>query len=83
LGRLISKKRIEFRCDNHSLVDAITKGSSREDMVMHLLRCLWFFTAVFNIHITASHIPGVMNTLADLLSRNQLKKFFLMHPKAS
>jgi len=82
-SRLISKKRIEFRCDNCSLVDAITKGSSREDMVMHLLRCLWFFTVVFDIHITASHIPGVMNTSADLLSRNQLKKFLLMHPKAS
>ena len=77
-----SKKRVEFRCDNHSLVDAVTKGSSRENMVMHLLKCLWFLTAVFDIYITASHIPGVLNTAEDLLSKNQPKKMLLMHPLA-
>ena len=53
--RPISKKRVEFRCDNRNLVDAFTKGSSKEGMVMYLLRSLWFFTAVFDIDITASH----------------------------
>ena len=82
-GKLLSKQRVEFRCDNHSLVDAITKGSSKEDMVMHLLRSLWFFTVVFDIEITTSHIPGVQNTAADLLSRNQLEGFLVMNPLAS
>ena len=81
--KLLSKQRLKFRCDNHSLVDAITKGSSKEEMVMHLLRNLWFFTAVFDIEITASHIPGVQNTAADLLSRNQLERFLVMNPLAS
>ena len=44
-GPPILRKKLEFRCDNHSLVDAINKGSSKEPMVMHLLRCLWFFSA--------------------------------------
>ena len=29
-GPLILQKKLEFRCDNHSLVDAINKGSSKE-----------------------------------------------------
>ena len=49
---------------------------------MHLLRSLWFFTAVFDIEITVSHIPGVQNTAADLLSRNQLERFLVMNPPA-
>lgn len=79
-SRLISKKRVEFKCDNHSLVDVTKKGSSKEDIVMHLLRCPLVCYAVFDIHVTVSHIPVVLNTLADLLSR---ERFLLMHPQAS
>ena len=82
-GPLLSKRSIEFHCDNRSLVDAIKKGSSRDDMVLHLLRCLWFFTAIFNIKITTSHIPGVSNSSADMLSRNQAKDFLVANPQAS
>ena len=82
-GPLLSKKHTEFHCDNQSLVDAINKGSSKDDMVMHLLRCLWFFTAIFNIRITATHIPGVTNTAADMLSRNQASNFLTANPQAS
>ena len=75
-GSVISRKRVEFLCDNRSLVEAITKGSSIDKTVMHLLRCLRFF------HVTASHLSGVENTTADQLSRNQLKQFLISHPLA-
>ena len=81
-GSIINRKKVEFLCDNRSLVEAITKGSSKDTTVMHLLRCLWFLTASSDIHITASHLPGVQNSAADLLSRNQLKQFFILHPQA-
>ena len=55
----LARAHIEFQCDNRSLVEAIRKGASKDLMVMHLLRCLWFFQALFNITINASHIPGV------------------------
>ena len=61
-GPLLSKKHTEFHCDNQSLVDAINKDSSKDEMVMHLLRCLWFFTAIFNIRITA---PRTSLTFSD------------------
>ena len=55
-GCLLPQKSLEFKCDNENLVDANNKGSSKEPIVMHLLRCLWFFSAIFEVKISASHI---------------------------
>ena len=52
-------------------------------MVMHLLRCLWFFQALFDISVHVSHIPGVHNCVADMLSRNQVPKFLQLYPQSS
>jgi len=82
-GPLLSGSRVEFHCDNSSVVDSITKGSSKEVMVMHLLRCLWFFSAHFDIRISARHIPGISNTAADQLSRNRLSEFQKLNPHTS
>jgi len=71
---------VEFHCDNLGLVAAINKGSSLDETVMHLIRCLCFFTAVFGIHITATHIAGIANKAADMLSRNQSDKFLAAFP---
>lgn len=62
------------------LVAAINKGSLSDKTVMHLIRCLWFFTAVFNIRITATHIAGKANNAADMFSRNQSEKFLATFP---
>ena len=82
-GRSWAKKRIEAKCDNQSLVIAINKGTARDSLVMHLLRCLWLFTALFDIDITATHISGINNKTTNMLSRNQLKEFFAANPEAS
>ena len=79
-GPLLKQRSTEFHCDNQCLVAVINKGSSKDAVVMHLLRCLWFFTTVFDIHITATHIAGKLNKAADMLSRNQAAKFLIAHP---
>ena len=79
-GPLLKQRSTEFHCDNQGLVAVINKGSSKDAVVMHLLRCLWFFTTVFDIHITATHIAGKLNNAADMLSRNQAAKFLKVHP---
>ena len=71
-GPHLSRQQVLFQCDNQSLVSAISKGYSKEPSVMHLLRCLWFFTAVFDISIVAEHIAGATNCAADMLSRNNM-----------
>ena len=81
-GRYLSGRRILFECDNSSVVSAVNKHYTREQNAMHLLRCLWFFVAHFDIDIKCRHIPGVNNCTADHLSRNNLSAFFSLHPQA-
>ena len=49
---------------------AISKGSSMDKNVMHLLRCMWLFVAYFDINLHAKHITGVSSTATDQLPRN-------------
>ena len=49
---------------------------------MHLLRLLYFFMAAHSIQLTANHIPGVHNTIADSLSRNFMQVFRQLLPAA-
>lgn len=81
-GPVIAGKTVKFQCDNTGVVAAINKGSAKEPFVMHLLRCLWFFTAHFDIAIFAEHIAGAKNCAADHLSRNNLQYFFSSAPQA-
>ena len=82
-GPNLSKKSVCFQCDNSSVVVALQKGSAKEQTVMHLLRCLWFFVAYYDIHLVATHIPGIANSTADCLSRCNMQSFFTLNPQAS
>ena len=79
-GRHLSRKTVIIQCDNTGVVAAVRKGSSKEAMVMCLLRYLWFFVAYYDINIT---IPGASNEAADNLSRFNMHSFFLSNPQAN
>ena len=81
-GPLLSRRSIKFQCDNTGVVAAVTKGTSKEPLAMHLLRCLWFFTAHYDIALHLEHLPGTQNQAADHLSRNNLPAFRLTSPQA-
>ena len=81
-GKPLARQWVSVQCDNMAVVPAISKGSAKEPTVMHLLRCLWFFTAYYDIKLTVQHIPGVENVAADHLSRNNLPQFFSISPQA-
>ena len=51
-----------------SVIDVLKSRTNRDPGIMHLLRCLHLLCALHNITITATHIPGVANSLADSLS---------------
>ena len=70
-------------CDNEAVVHVVASRYSGNSSIMHLLRCLFFFEAHYDMHISASHISGHTNTLADNLSRNRLRSFFLQAPHMS
>ena len=73
-----SGKSVRFWSDNAAVVALLNSGSSREDNLMHLMRCLVFVMARFNFVVSASHVKGTHNDLADALSRNK-KDYFLSH----
>lgn len=67
----ITNSRIIFHCDNQAIVAVINKQSSKCKKIMQLVRPLVLTLLQSNIHFRAVHIPGVRNTLCDLLSRSQ------------
>ena len=70
-----------FTCDNMAVVSILKSRSSRDPLLTHLLRCLAFYAALHHFHFTAEHIPGVLNTAADAISRNNSALFSSLHPQ--
>ena len=68
-------RSVKCRCDNAAVVAIIRSGSSREERVMHLMRCLFFFRAKFDLALWAEHLPGKCNGAADALSRDDRISF--------
>ena len=56
-------------CDNEAAVTVVNSGKSKDPFMKRCLRELWFTAAVYDCELTARHIPGVHNVLADALSR--------------
>ena len=82
-GRKWTESTLRIRSDNMAVVHALTSGAAKDPRLMHLLRCLHFFTARHQISICARHVPGVLNTAADALSRNKMSVFFQCAPQAA
>ncbi len=82
-GRQWKGHMVMCKCDNSAAVQAIKVRSCRDRGLMHLLRCLCFLEATFQFQLTACHLPGTHNTLADLLSRNNLPRFYSKVPNAN
>ena len=71
------------RSDNAAVVAALSSGSAKDALLMHLLRCLHFYLAHYDICLAARHLAGVENTAADALSRDNLTVFFQCQPQAN
>ena len=76
-------KTVRAWCDNAAVVSTINHRSSQNQDTMNLTRCLAFISAKLDIHIVASHIRAINNTLANALSRNNLSLFRSLYPQAS
>ena len=76
-------KSIKVLSDNSAAVAAINNQFSRVQEMAHMLRCLAFICGCFQIQISVAHVPGVHNTMADALSRNNMTLFRSLCPQAS
>ena len=74
---------VTFHCDNMGAVAVINSGYSRVPQIMHLLRCLFFVRAFFQVSVWAIHVPGQQNCMADAISRNNLVYLLSQVPEAA
>ena len=79
-GQKWKGNRVVARCDNTAVVTVLNSRYAKDVVLMRMLRCLFFVEAHFQFSLTASHIPGVHNNLADDLYRNRLPSFLCKMP---
>lgn len=63
---------VEILTDKQVSVYALNNQRSSDTFMQRCLRELWLLLALNNIHLTARHISGQANSLADALSRCHL-----------
>ena len=68
-GHAWANKSIQIMCDNIAVVQILTFGRGRDPTMATCARNIWLLAAVFNVNIIVSHIKGLDNNVADLLSR--------------
>ena len=79
-GPLFTHTSIVLHSDNIAVVHVINKNTSRDPLLMKLMRRLMVASLKHNIYFHAEHIPGLHNTAADLLSRLQIDRFKALFP---
>ena len=68
-----TSRRVEFLCDNMSVVAVLSSGTSREGHLMILLLYLALSAVCHSFSFTASSVRGKANPVADALSRFQFQ----------
>ncbi len=66
-----SGRSIRVRCDNAAVIAILNSRYSKEPLLMHMLRCLFFIEAQNQFIIRATHLAGAKNDKADDLSRGK------------
>ena len=73
-GEKMSNQRILFLSDNEATVFVLNKMSSKDPVMMKLVRRLVVAAMRHNIMFCSKHVPGKTNYVADNLSRFQLQE---------
>ena len=82
-GHRWSNRRIMFHCDNQAVVHILTSGTSKNVLLMRLVRSLLYIAATHNFHYQARYINTKDNTAADALSRLDFARFWQLQPDAN
>ena len=82
-GRSWKRHTVVAHCDNTAAVEVVNSGYSKDGIMMHLLRMLFFVKTHWEIVVRAEHILGRLNGRADAISRNNMVTFFAQAPMAS
>ena len=80
-GPALANKCIHLNSDNMAVVHILNSSTSKDPLIMSLLRILILDCMNFNLFIQSQHIPGHYNTLADLLSRGKEAQALVQYPQ--
>lgn len=81
-GHLWANHVVVFFTDNEAIVSVINKQTSKDLMLLKMVRCLVLKCLKINLSFKAKHIPGQKNAMADSLSRLQIHRFKALAPRA-
>ena len=70
-------------CDNSAVVTVLNRRYCQDKAMMQLLQCLFFIEAHLQFQLSAVHVAGLHNDLADDLSRSRLPLFLKKKPDAT
>ena len=73
-GHNFKNRCICIHSDNIAVVHILNSSTSKDPLMMIMVRKLILFCMLNNIYIKALHISGEINELADSLSRFQMEK---------
>ena len=79
-GPSLSNKCITINSDNMAVVHVLNSSTSKDPLLMTLLRVLVLDCMNFNLFIQSQHISGHFNILADMLSRDKVVQATKMYP---
>ena len=81
-GHQLYRKQLLMNIDNEAVHYCIQNGKSKDSELMGLVRALYFYTTKHHIQYDTCHVPGVLNILADSLTRDRMQLFFQHLPTA-
>ncbi|MCP3678772.1 MAG: hypothetical protein GY782_00060 [Gammaproteobacteria bacterium] len=76
----LANSKILFLVDNYSVVHILRSKTSKDPILMGMVRKMVILSMLHNIQFSANHIPGKHNVVSDLLSRFQVPKAKLWAP---
>ena len=82
-GPALANKCIQINSDNIAVVHILNSSTSKDPLLMSLLRILILDCMTFNLFIQSQHIPGQFNTVADMISRGKEAQALQLYPHLS
>ena len=79
-GHLLSNKCVMIMSDNQAVVYILNNYTSKDPIIMIIVRLIVLTCMQYNIYIRSEHLPGKLNILPDLLSRNQVLRARQLFP---
>ncbi|XP_053376993.1 uncharacterized protein LOC128547809 [Mercenaria mercenaria] len=79
-GKQWSNKNILFVCDNLAIVYCLQKQTSKDPIIMKLIRLIVLQSLEHNFCFTSKHIPSKENSVCDKLSRFQIEEALVEAP---